>query len=418
MKRLIIFVILAILNIQILNFNDVENLYAQEIPSPKIALIRLEDVSPWYAIQENGLEVLKKTADFLYSEGVPFHVSVVPIYLNPKENIHLDMGDENDPRMKAFVETIKYMASKGGIIGIHGYTHQHGEGISTADFEFGKCENCSTDSYAESHVRGAIETFEKLNIKFYYWETPHYTATPSQYTIFAQYFTLFYEPNFMFRRAKTITVYTNLRKDGKPVYFIPTPQLMVANKYDVERILSVARNLQFVSFFFHPYKNFQKDYAGPGRLKFNIENSYNYLETIVKGLKNMGFQFKTINNLQFIVLKPNEKEYIVNEMRLVYKNPPFLKYGTTYLPLNNVLSLMEIKYTLAKNSISFEINGNKYALLQNGLILNGKTYPLKLPSPIFLNNGQSSIFVPSEFISKFLAVVQINPVNRQIIIIK
>jgi hypothetical protein len=39
--------------------------------------------------------------------------------------------------MAEFRETINYMAVMGGVIGIHGYTHQHGDGISTADFEFG-----------------------------------------------------------------------------------------------------------------------------------------------------------------------------------------------------------------------------------------------------------------------------------------
>ncbi|BAL80652.1 DUF2334 domain-containing protein [Caldisericum exile] len=416
-KIIIIFIILALF------LNVCETVFANEktypsLTEPKIALIRLEDVSPWYAIQVNGLEVLRKTADYLYDEHVPFHVSVVPIYINPLENIHLDMSDTNNPKMKAFRETILYMASHGGIVGIHGYTHQHDSGVSTSDFEFGKCAECSTDSCAESHIKSAIETFEKSGIKFCYWETPHYTATPSQYKIFAKYFTLFYEPDFQFHWSKTVSVYYNLRDDKKPVYFIPAPQLMVQSKFDVERILFSARSSRFVSFFFHPYENFKRLYGGPNTLKFDISSSLEYLETLITGLKKMGFTFKTINDLNFVTFYPSEKFYTVNNLYLVLKDKLVFKNKTVYLPLVEILSSMNIKYTVSNGSVQFEVNGNKFKITNGMIFTNDKKYTSnnKIPGIVMLAKNQQ-ILISKEFISKFLAVIQVNPFNKVIIIL-
>lgn len=415
--------ILGVFIIFLLLFNVSETIFASEktyinLKEPKIALIRLEDVSPWYAIQENGLEVLRKTADYLYSEHVPFHVSVVPIYINPQEHISLDMSDPNSPEMKAFRETILYMATRGGVIGIHGYTHQHGEGISTADFEFGKCNECSTDTYALEHMKSAVETFEKSGIKFYYWETPHYTATPSQYKVFAKYFTLFYEPDFRFRRSKTISVHYDLRSDKKPVYFIPTPQLAIRSKFDVERILFSARSTQFVSFFFHPFRDFKRLYAGHDLIKFDISSSLGYLEALVKNLKEMGFTFKTINELNLLTFNPSEKFYTVNNLYLVFKDKLIFKNSTIYLPLVEILSSLNIKYSFSNGSIQFEVNGNKFKITKGTVFINDKEYTSnnKIPDILIFSSNQP-VYVSKDFVSRFIAVIQVNPFNKEVIIL-
>jgi hypothetical protein len=113
-----------------------------------------------------------------------------------------------------------------------------------------------------------MEAFNKSGIKYFYWETPHYTAEANQYKIFAKYFTLFYEPDFNFHRAKTIAVYYDLRDDRKPVYFFPAPFLMVTNEANVLRIVNWAKfsNVNFVSFFFHPFTEFYYTYDGEGKL--------------------------------------------------------------------------------------------------------------------------------------------------------
>ncbi|MGB9666981.1 MAG: DUF2334 domain-containing protein, partial [Candidatus Cryosericum sp.] len=104
--------------------------------APRIALIRLEDVSPWYALDPKRLEVLRYIADYLALHHVPFQVAMIPVYLNPPAGIRIGIDMPNDPRVQQFIATIHYMISKGGVIGLHGYTHQMGDGISGISAEF------------------------------------------------------------------------------------------------------------------------------------------------------------------------------------------------------------------------------------------------------------------------------------------
>jgi len=398
-------------------------LKAQTISQPKIALVRLEDVSPWYAIQGNGLEVLKKVAEYLHSQNVPFHVSVVPIYTDPKRKIYLDMSDPNDPRMAEFRETIKYMAVMGGVIGIHGYTHQHGDGISTADFEFGVNEETSADTYAEAHIIKAIEAFNKSGIKYFYWETPHYTAKANQYKIFAKYFTLFYEPDFNFHRAKTIAVYYDLRADKKPVYFFPAPFLMVTNEADVLRIVNWARfsNASFVSFFFHPFREFYSTYDGEGKVAFETTKTRGYIERLVEDLKSQGYTFKTINDLKIITFKPNSNFYSINDLYLVDKNKPIFKSNTFYLPLKSLLSSLNINTENLEDTLNFISNNQKITLYLKDLSIDANGVKITkegfkgIPPIISVGNN---LYASVDFISRFLAVVQVNSAREEIVVIK
>jgi len=416
MKRVLVLLLIFILV-------PIYSLKAQTIYQPKIALVRLEDVSPWYAMQGNGLEVLKKVGEFLHSQNVPFHVSVVPIYTDPRRKIYLDMSNPNDPRMAEFRDTIKYMALMGGIIGIHGYTHQHGDGISTADFEFEVDEETSTDAYAEAHITKAIEAFNKSGIKYFYWETPHYTAKANQYKIFAKYFTLFYEPDFNFHRAKTIAVYYDLRSDKKPVYFFPTPFLMVTSGSDVSRILNLAKSsgTNFVSFFFHPFREFYYESDGENKVIFETSRTKNYLETLVEDLKKQGYTFKTINDLKIITFRPNSNVYSMDELYLLDKEKPILKLGTIYLPLKELLSSLDIKTENLKSSLSFESNNQTITLglkdlsvTINGAKISNKEFKGRSP----LINVENNLYASIDFISRFLAVVQVNYVKDEIVVIK
>ena len=83
------------------------------------------------------------TADYLSSQGVPFGVQVIPLYLDPNgyynngvpQTIHLADAP-------AMVNAFKYCQSKGGVLILHGYTHRSSKvdnpytGVSGDDCEF------------------------------------------------------------------------------------------------------------------------------------------------------------------------------------------------------------------------------------------------------------------------------------------
>jgi len=85
------------------------------------AVIRFEDVDPTY-----DTDKLRQLADYLHSEGVPFCVAVIPVYIDPYG--YYNDGEPERVAMSEtpeFVAALKYMTSKGGQIILHGYTHQY-----------------------------------------------------------------------------------------------------------------------------------------------------------------------------------------------------------------------------------------------------------------------------------------------------
>lgn len=139
---------------------------APEVMQQKKATIRLEDVSPGAYDTDDKLAKLEAIADYLYSEGVPFHVSVIPFYKNPKNNVEISIGDTNNPHVRAFIKTMKYLRDKGGIIGLHGYTHQYLSEESGSGYEFMEKGSLlfAQPAYAEERVKKALELMDKAGI--------------------------------------------------------------------------------------------------------------------------------------------------------------------------------------------------------------------------------------------------------------
>jgi hypothetical protein len=53
----------------------------------KMAVIRLEDVSSGTYNTRESLDKLEVMANYLYDEGVPFQVSLIPVYVDPGNNL-------------------------------------------------------------------------------------------------------------------------------------------------------------------------------------------------------------------------------------------------------------------------------------------------------------------------------------------
>jgi uncharacterized protein YdaL len=169
------------------------------------ALVRLEDIDPTYPT-----ELLRRAADYLHSEGIPFLVSVVPVYVDP-----LGYYNDGNPEMvlmsrsPEFVDTLKYVLSRGGQIVLHGYTHQYDSepnpytGVTGDDYEFFRVtidgQNRIVDympvpedskHWALKRVHNALGQLSRSGLSAVAWQTPHYAASALDYSVFADAFRL------------------------------------------------------------------------------------------------------------------------------------------------------------------------------------------------------------------------------------
>jgi uncharacterized protein YdaL len=185
------------------------------------AIIRLEDVNP-----TSSPEVLRKIADYLSAEEVPFLVSVIPVYRDPfgtyNNGVPKTVSVSQSPE---FQETLRYMIGKGGQIVLHGYTHQYGEvpnpysGASADDYEFlrvtfnsdgqiAEFQPVAEDSYqwAQSRVNGALRELRKAGLRAAAWATPHYAASPVDYQAFGTRFPLTIQRVLYFGETGNVSV--------------------------------------------------------------------------------------------------------------------------------------------------------------------------------------------------------------------
>lgn len=270
----------------------------------KKAIIRLEDVSPGAYDTEDKLGKLEAIADYLYKEGVPFHVSLIPVYKDPKNKVEISIGDTNNPHVRAFIKTIKYMREKGGMIGLHGYTHQYLSEISGSGYEFMERGALlyAQPAYAEERAKKALELMDKAGIPVDYWETPHYTASLDQFKVLGNYFGLLYEPNPKDRALKNISSWDSTVPDNQSVIYVPAPLLNIAGEKDVDRILNqLDKNdpVMLASFFFHPFQDFRFMYKmkAPQGYDFYVHETDSYLHRLVNGFKERGYKFVTVYDL-------------------------------------------------------------------------------------------------------------------------
>jgi hypothetical protein len=219
----------------------------------KPALIRFEDVTAGsdYSTSKD-LQKLRIVADLMYSRELPFHVAWIPRYKKPKAGIDNDLLKVSSMYNADFIFTLDYMLNSGGIIGLHGYTHQNKDGESVDDSEFGKGIEESVD-VAVNRVKLSRETAEKLNIPYVFFESPHYSITEAQQAEIESYFDYIYEPGQGMWNSKP-----ELSKRNKKTIYVPTPWGYIKND-NVEEMLDEIRNKSYEvlgSLFYHPYKEF------------------------------------------------------------------------------------------------------------------------------------------------------------------
>jgi hypothetical protein len=219
----------------------------------KPALIRFEDVTAGLSLaKSDNLQKMRIIADLMYSKNLPFHIAWVPRYKKPEANIDNDLLNNYSLSNVDFIYTLDYMIAKGGIVGLHGYTHQNGNEESCIGTEFGY-KSYFTREYTQSRVEAAINTAKELDIPFKFFESPHYTSSKEQQAVFESYFDYIYEPaKYLFNTIPVVS-----KGNGRTVY-VPTPIGYVRgqNAEDITKRIKANPKDYIASLFYHPYKEF------------------------------------------------------------------------------------------------------------------------------------------------------------------
>ena len=275
----------------------------------KPALLRLEDVGPGgpYESGEN-LHKLYAVAEYLHQEGVPFHISVIPRLVVPKRGYDATMADDT-PYSRQFITTLKNMEKLGGVVGIHGYTHQSGNDPSAWGFEFyDLLENPrvpNTYEFARDRMDKAFSLFEKAGVTPAYWETPHYTASVKQHPAFEEQMGLLYENKHRGEVANTYKVVDFTGRGYRGYVTVPAPLGNIDRDSDVEKMIKKLDHLgnDLASFFYHPFREFKflyKDHNAKGEAYY-VYDQNSPLHTLIRAFKEKGYTFVSIYSLvQFV----------------------------------------------------------------------------------------------------------------------
>lgn len=272
-------------------------------------LLRLEDIGPGGAyLSEENLWKLRIVADYLHQEGVPFHMSVIPRVVAPEERYDVSITDDT-LYGRDFVSTLKYMEKMGGIIGVHGYTHQTGVEPSGQGFEFyDRTLNPTapdTLQYARERIASAIDLFLRAGIKPAYWETPHYTASWRQYPAFEEDMGLLFENNY--RDIYGVQPHTTDFQGGEYRGYttVPTPFGYITMERELTKMVDRlnAPDGGLASFFYHPFREFNYikiGYNSKGE-PYYVYDTNSPLHRLVSAYKEKGYTFVSIYSLVHFV---------------------------------------------------------------------------------------------------------------------
>lgn len=275
----------------------------------KTALLRLEDISSGenerYGTSES-LYKLRIVSDYLWSKQIPFHIAWVPRYIDHSKgkNIDDDLTKNTSIHNTDFIYTLDYLESNGGIIGLHGYTHQALNEQSVVGTEFGNRKDKQTfsDEYAVKRITYAKETANYLDIPYAFFEAPHYSAPFNVMRIMENNFDFLYEP-YSTDGLSGNSYITTKKLGNRIVKYVPTPLDYLDGKPDLPNMFKRIGNLKpdmMASLFFHPSIEFEDINVAKGADGYP---TYTYsdksaLHQIVDTIENKGYSFKKITDLK------------------------------------------------------------------------------------------------------------------------
>ncbi|MDF2885451.1 MAG: hypothetical protein K0R54_6025 [Clostridiaceae bacterium] len=266
-------------------------------PPGRTALIRFEDVTAGDEyLDSDNLEKFRIVADYMFSNGVPFHIAWIPRFVDPPNSIDNDISKDYSMPNSNFLFTMEYLLSRNGVIGLHGYTHQYQKEVSADGTEFNEERN-NDEKSIRKRVEAAINMAKKLELPVKFFESPHYAATQFQQSIFEQYFDVIYEGYVGIWGRKIVKSPRNHR-----TLYIPTPLSYVEDKDSTKEMLDRINHLSedtLASLFYHPnidfeYITLQNDTSGYPISNYS-ENSP--LHRIIKKLYDKRYSFAKITDL-------------------------------------------------------------------------------------------------------------------------
>lgn len=261
------------------------DILGEDHPRSHSALIRIEDTSPF-----TDPVSLRAIADLLAERKVPFLVGVIPIYVNPATDTRVAMSEKPD-----YVDSLRYMAEHGGTMVLHGTTHQF-KGETASDYEFwdesrGRVLSMDSREYVARKLRDGVVECLKNGVYPLLWETPHYSASATDYAAIAEHFSTAIEQRLVLDNldySQFFPYLINRDMYGQRIYpenlgYIPFEAEPAKEQEAVDRLLSYAKvNLAvrdgFVSAFFHPFVNLE------------------YLRQLVDRIRSLGYTFVDIRD--------------------------------------------------------------------------------------------------------------------------
>ena len=256
------------------------------------ALIRLEDVAPTGDDAASDDDLLKQRviADYLYSNNIPFGISVVPRYKDPPKGIDNDPSRHYTFYNAQFVFTLDYYIGRGGVIGAHGYTHQNRDGVSLYDAEFGKEANIGLED-AKNRIDLTVKAFEDMNISASFFSFPHYLSTPDEVKYVTKYF------NCIYQTYKNKV--THMLQGVRLIKLVPTPINYVGTMEAADTLsdeLKTYSKDHLMSIFFHPFLEYQhitieRDNRSKPVIKYD---SNTIMHKIISAMQENGGEFVTI----------------------------------------------------------------------------------------------------------------------------
>lgn len=220
------------------------------------AYLRLEDIKADFGLNgrfthENLLK-LRVLGDYLRDRTDAFYIAWIPLYVDPPHDIVNDISEDLNFYNVDFVYTLDRLIGCGGILGLHGYTHQSGDEVSAGGFEFGEGHEYTMEALLDRFAK-AEAICAKLDYTYAFFEFPHYDATPFQREVASAYFDVCYQqlPDvYPLGRIETVTV------NGHSCRWIPTPADYVYGREDLsgilDRLTKSKNDGQILSLFFHP----------------------------------------------------------------------------------------------------------------------------------------------------------------------
>ncbi len=240
------------------------------------SVLRLEDVSAHI-----DPERLRAVVEYLASVGVPYVLAVIPAQRMADGSL-LKLEDRPD-----FVAVLRWAQEHGGTIAMHGYHHTFGSG---EDYEFWDAERNAPplgetwDLYA-GRVTDGIRILRGLGLRPQLWETPHYAASPLGYQVFDHYFGLAIEDRPPVSWVPYITGGPDHELIPETIGYIqpgaaPGSGHSVQDQLERARLLKIVRDPWAVGFY-HP-----------------VDVPLSELKALVKGLRELGYQFVDVQALQ------------------------------------------------------------------------------------------------------------------------